>query len=103
FEQRFLCKFALGLGFNRIGERFLESQDAVELRAALWSKTITERVAQGAEFSDFFQGRDAEEAQILAWPGMHTIMLYPKEGRLIATIYLFGKTRLMVTISKDES
>lgn len=103
FEQRFLCKLALGLGVNRLGERYLESADATELRNALWAKTLDERYSYGVEFSDFFQNREPEEAKFLAWPGVHIIMLYPVHGRLVAIIYLYGKTRMMVTISKDES
>lgn len=103
FEQRFLCKFALGIGANRLGERYLESREVTELRSALWAKTPDERDSYDVEFSDFFQNREPEEARLLAWPGVHTIMLYPVHGRLVAIIYLYGKNRMMVTISKDES
>jgi len=103
FEQRFLCKFALGVGVNRLGKRYLEGKDATDLRNALWAKTPNERDSYDVEFSDFFQNREPEEAKFLAWPGIHTIMLYPIHGRLIAIIYLYGKNRMMVTISKDES
>ncbi len=103
FEQRFLCKFALAVGFNRLGERYLKGKDATELRNALWAKTPDERDSYDVEFSDFFQNREPEEAQFLAWPGVCTIMLYPIHGRLMAIIYLYGKNRMMVTISKDES
>jgi len=103
FEQRFLCKFALGVGVNRLGKRYLEGKDATNLRNALWAKTPNERGSYDVEFSDFFQNREPEEAKFLAWPGIHTIMFYPFRGRLTAIIYLFGKNRMMVTISKDES
>lgn len=103
FEQRFLCKFALGVGVNRLGGRYLDSEDAKELRNALWARTPDERYSYNVEFSDFFQNREPEEARLLAWPGVHTIVLYPVNGRLVAIIYLYGKTRMMVTISKDES
>lgn len=103
FEQRFLCKFALALGFNRLGERYLEGSDATELRSALWAKTPNERDSYDVEFSNFFENREPEEARFLAWPGVHTIMLYPNHRRLMAIIYLYGKNRMMVTISKDES
>ena len=66
-------------------------------------KTPDERDSYDVEFSDFFQNRESEEARLLAWPGVHTIMLYPVQGRLVAIIYLYGKNRMMVTISKDES
>lgn len=103
FEQRFLCKFALGVGANRLGKLYLEGKDATDLRNALWAKTPSERDSYDVEFSDFFLNREPEEAKFLAWPGVHTIMLYPIHGRLIAIIYLYGKNRMMVTISKDES
>lgn len=103
FEQRFLCKFALALGVNRLGERYLEGRDATELRSALWARNPKERESYDVEFSDFFRDREPEEARILAWLGVHTIMLYPIHGRLVAVIYLYGKHRMMVTISKDES
>ncbi len=103
FEQRFLCKFALGVGVNRLGTRFLETKDAIELRNALWAKTPSERDLCDVELSDFFQNREPEEARLLAWPGVHTIMLYPILGRLVAIIYLFGKSRMMVAISRDKN
>lgn len=103
FEQRFLCKFALGIGVNRLGEQYLDSADAKELRKALWAKTPDERDSYDVEYSDFFQNREPKEARFLAWPGVHTVMLYPIYGRLVAIIYLYGKNRMMVTISKDES
>lgn len=103
FEQRFLCKFALGVGINRLGEQYLDSTDATELRNALWAKTLDERELYNVEISDFFQSRKLKEEQFLVWPGVHTIMLYPFCGRLLAIIYLYGQKRMMVTISTDES
>lgn len=103
FEQRFLCKLALGLGSKKLGSEFLESNDATNLRNALWAKSLDERTNCGISFSDYFCNRDPEEAEILAWPGVHTIILYPAEGKLELIIYLFGKSRMIITISNDES
>lgn len=103
FEQRFLCKFALSIGFNRLGERYIDSTDAIQLRNALWSQTPAERALYNVDFYDFFKNREPEESRFLAWPGVHTILLYPIDGRLAAIIYLYGKNKMMVTISNDES
>lgn len=102
FEQRFLCKFALAIGKNRLGERYLESSDAKALRNGLWAKTPKERNSYNLEFSDFFHNREPEDTKFLAWPGVHTIVFYPTHERLIAIIYLYGKNRMMVTISKEK-
>jgi len=103
FDQRFLCKLALGLGVNTLGSAFLESNDAANLRNALWAKSLKERINCGVSFSSSFNNRDPEEAKMLAWPGVHTIILYPIEGKLNAIVYLFGKSRMIITISNDES
>ncbi len=103
FDQRFLCKLALGLGVNTLGSAFLESNDATNLRNALWAKSLKERINCGVSFSSSFSNRDPEEAEILAWLGVHTIILNPAEGKLDLIIYLFGKSRMIITISNDES
>lgn len=102
FEQRFLCKFALGVGYNRLGNAYIQSEDAIKLRNALWAKTPEERASYGVEVSNFLGEQRAEVAQILCWPGVHTVALWPINDRLVASLILFGKTQMMVTISKDK-
>lgn len=75
FEQRFLCKFALGVGFNRLGPQFLATEYAEQLRRALWERHPEDRLACGVEFSEYFKGRDDETGKVLAWQGVHTILL----------------------------
>lgn len=103
FEQRFLCKFALGVGYNKLGVPFLQSRDVLELRSALWAKTPQERASSGVEVSNFLGEQREEVTQILCWPGVHTVALWPIEDRLVASLILFGKTQMMVTISKDKN
>lgn len=101
FEQRFLCKFALGLGLNRLGEGFLKTEYAKRLRSALWEKDYDKRVSCGAEFSNYFAAKSGGVVDLLAWDGVHTITLYPMGNRLVGIICLFGKMPFYVTISKN--
>lgn len=103
FEERFLCKFALAIGFNKLGEEFLQSADAEALRNALWSRDPKRGTLFNIEMgSNIFTEIAPEETQWLSWPGVHTIILLPAEGRLVATIYLYGKFKMSITISKDQ-
>lgn len=59
FEQRFMAKLALGLGFNLLGEAFLGTAWAVRCRAVLWESDPSRR-------ADMFAGTPffAEDSEI---------------------------------------
>ncbi|WP_072005084.1 HNH endonuclease [Pantoea ananatis] len=101
YEQRFLCKFALAYGFNRLGNEFITSKYAVKLRGALWAKGQNNRDSFGVMFSGLHLNEDKWEH--LAWIGVHTITLLPLQDKLLAIIYLFGRQCMTVVISDEPS
>ncbi|UZA68687.1 HNH endonuclease [Pseudomonas viridiflava] len=101
FEQRFLCKFALAYGHNRLGEEFIESSYALKLRNALWEKNSNMRASLGISFNERVWVDDDETWSHLAWPGIHTIAIVPEADKLLAVIYLFGTQLITITLSDD--
>ncbi|CAM2008981.1 HNH endonuclease [Acanthopleuribacter pedis] len=102
FEQRFLAKVALGLGFQIFGEKFLNSSYATSLRNAFWEKDFKERQAKGVIFKSRLRQEDCPSAlKELFWPGAHTIWLIPSGQYLILGIFLFGSEFYAVVISDE--
>ncbi|SFX21949.1 HNH endonuclease [Pseudomonas sp. NFPP02] len=99
FEQRFLCKFALTYGHNKLGDKFIDSAHALNLRNALWEINSDKRRSFGIAFSELVSVDDDEEWGHLAWPGVHTITILPEPDRLLALIYLFGRQLMTITVS----
>jgi len=102
FEQRFLCKFALAFGTNRLGKSFLNTAYSKSLRNAFWEKNVKRGVIHGINFTSFFTPQNEGLNKLLAWDGVHTILLYPKGNVLLGIIFLFGKKMMAIEISKDK-
>jgi hypothetical protein len=101
FDQRFLCKFALALGVNRLGQNFLSTRHAKNLRNAFWEKDANRGEIHDIDFTDFFAPQNDFLDRLLAWDGVHTVLVYPKGDVLLGIIFLFGRTMMIVPISKD--
>lgn len=82
FEQRFLAKLALGLGYNLFGQAFLNSQYSQTLRNAMWEKDLNKR-SKLINFSDYFEDNE-NTFRYLTIEGVHTLVLLP----VIDTLYL---------------
>ncbi|MFJ3151373.1 HNH endonuclease [Pseudomonas hunanensis] len=101
FEQRFLCKFALIYGHNKLGEEFIDSTYALKLRNSLWEINSDKRRSLGITFNELLSVEDDEEWSHLAWPGVHTITILPEPDKLLALIYLFGRQFMTITLSDE--
>ncbi|MFK3843857.1 MULTISPECIES: HNH endonuclease [Serratia] len=101
YEQRFMCKFALTYGFNRLGDDFINSRYAHSLRNALWAISQDLRNSFGISFSESFTTQD--EWAHLSWIGIHTITILPLVDKLLAIIYLFGRQCMTIVISDEPS
>jgi hypothetical protein len=92
FEQRFMAKFALGLGHNLFGESFLETTHAKTLRNAMWEKELENRESL-LNFSNCFMS-SAFQDSVYSWEGVHTLFLLPssEESNIIYLIFCcFGR------------
>ncbi len=76
FEQRFLAKMALGLGYNILGSGFFGTSYARYLLAALWEKNFAARAILPVRGSGFLKVQNAQLNEIIGWPGAYTIMLH---------------------------
>lgn len=100
FDQRFMAKVALGLGYKFLGEAYLASSWAKLLRETLWAKTLAaqERL-RPVGFGEF--GKKNEElARYLEWPGGIQISVMPV-GRFLALYFNLYGAAYEVVISDD--
>jgi len=101
FEQRFLCKFALGFGANKFGTDFLNTDHAKKLRNAFWEKDVKRGEIHGIDFTNYFSKQNYDLNKLLSWDGVHTILIYPNNDTLLGIIFLFGRKMMIIPISKD--
>jgi hypothetical protein len=82
FSDRFLAKLSLGLGANILGERYLDSPYAGELRKLLWLQGGIGTVEPAVKGRNYWQEPQTPHlSKILSWPGAWTILLLaPREG-----------------------
>ncbi|MGA9753243.1 MAG: hypothetical protein WBS54_15785 [Acidobacteriota bacterium] len=102
FEERFLAKLALGLGYNLLGEKFVHSQHAQVLRGALAEKDFERRQSLGFAHSGFFP-KDPVLERILTWEGGHCLAIVPTGGILALLVSIFGRPPMTAFISDDPS
>ncbi len=97
YEQRFLFKLAIGLGYNLLGEPFIASEYYQKLKAGLWEKDYKKRCQLGLRGSGILQS-DKTPEKLLGWEGGNTIFL-KEEGEFLLCILTLGDNNLSVCIS----
>jgi hypothetical protein len=100
FEQRFLAKIALSLGYNLLGADFLRAWYTASLRKVLWEKDPKKRASYGVRGSGFYE-QDKLLNKIISWEGGYTFLLKRSEPFLSFGFSLFGKAMLNIAISED--
>jgi hypothetical protein len=103
FEQRFLAKFALGLGFNILGQPFLNTSYAIHLRNALWEKDAERRKRIPLRGSGFFGNEANETDTFVGWPGAYTIRLHIVAAHFVLTLHFPSGRAVHIVISDDPS
>jgi len=99
FEHRFLAKMALGLGYNILGTRFLGTEYARYLLAALWEKDPTARSMIPVRGTGFLNAQDTLLNQIIGWAGAYTIMLYALHDWFVLSFHLPSGKSMRIAIS----
>lgn len=102
-EKRFLCKFALGMGYKILGSKFLESHYADILRDAMWNIGKKDYSNYSVRGSGSIFDQKSPIQDILAWDGGHTIVFIPIGEYLMMSIFLFGRIPLNIVISDEPS
>ena len=104
FEQRFLAKLALGVGFNVLGPLFLGSTYASRLREALWERDPVARGKIPLRGSGFpYNVPKNVDEEILAWSGAYTILLKIFGSYFVLTLYTPSQKGMHIVISDDPT
>jgi HNH endonuclease len=98
FEQRFIAKLALGLGYKLFGSKFLATEHAHKLRNAMWEKKLETR-EQIIGFTNYFASSESN-VPLFSWDGIHTLLLYPalSNDTLHLVFSCFGRKLLGIPI-----
>jgi len=88
FEQRFLAKLALGLGYNLFGQAFLNSEYSQTLRNAMWEQDLQKR-SELIGYSNYFDENE-DNFRFFRMEGLHTLILFPAIDVLHLAFYYFG-------------
>lgn len=102
FEQRFLAKLAVGLGFNILGPLVLDSTYARHLRNALWEQDPLAREKIPLRGSGFPYGipRNVDE-KVVAWAGAYTLLLKISGPYFVFTFYTPSQKGMHIVIADD--
>jgi hypothetical protein len=101
FEQRFLAKLALGLGYNLFGSEFLKIEDSQKLRNAMWEKDF-HKTTEFINLSNYFHNSKNNLDKILTWEGVHTLVLFPIKNILYLIFYCFGYKLMVIPLCSDR-
>ncbi len=102
--KRFLSKIALGLGFNLLGDTFLATPYALQLRATLHESDAQKRAAFDLRATSYLQSViDGPLPQTLNWNGAWVLLIAIVQGILSLLISTPSGRLLAVAISDDNA
>jgi hypothetical protein len=97
FEERFLAKLALGLGFNLFSYPFLEKSYAVQLRNMLWARDPSEGVE--IRGTGYFSERDDIMDPMVSYRGAYVLLMQDLGDTFALSVYTPGGRGLHVSIA----
>lgn len=99
-----MAKLAFGVGYNVLGNDFLETSYAEGLRHAMWEQHLDKRAQLGLIGTGFFNGTDDKRAAFLGWEGAYTIRLHAltRPDCLVLSLH-FPSTRVMHIVASSAS
>lgn len=105
FDIRFLCKVALGIGSNILGEAYERGAYADELRKGLWSRTPEERKGLKIRGSGFISDGDFELSDdirgFMSINGTWSICVWKHGNWLAAHIHSPRRKHMSIIIEDD--
>lgn len=103
YGDRFAVKLALGMGALFLGDEFITSSEADELRSFLWGKTDKDRKNATVRGTPFLSETLKGLKRSLAWEGAHTVLIMPAKGRSLAlSAFLYAEQSCLVQITEDR-
>jgi hypothetical protein len=107
FEERFLAKIALGIGFKYLDDSFASSDDANLLREFMNEKDWEKRKNIGVKFTGIIPKMGNHDSDFLkditTWKGGHTILLLPFGEMLSLWVNFYEHHTFGVLITKDKN
>jgi hypothetical protein len=100
FEQRFIAKMALALGYNILGREFLATANARGLRHIMRERDIALRATAGVRGAGYLSEGD-KTAEFLGWKGAYAIRILSTGKELALTLQL-PSTRAIHIVMCDE-
>lgn len=104
-ENRFLAKVAIGIGTKFLGETFVKSESAANLRKYMWAKSDEERDGvklHGTNFYNPGKKLETEMVEYFGWEVGHLIAIVNMYEYVSITITLFNKISASVRIEKSD-
>lgn len=101
-EERFLCKVALGIGYNLFKDDYLKTDYASELRKGLWERDRNKR-SELRIFGTGFNYIKSDFVDLIRYPGAHLISLIALNNRLALGLCLYGEIWATIVISDEPS
>jgi hypothetical protein len=103
FEQRFMAKMALGVGYNVFGAEFLDLPYTKALRALLWEQNLEKRAALGIRGVGFLDGDADQSSRFMGWPGAYTIRLQVVGAEFVLSLHFPSSRPLHIVIANEPS
>jgi hypothetical protein len=104
FSDRFLAKLSLGIGHNILGDQYISSPYANELRKLLWFRQASGAEAPKVLGTNFWQEAQlAPVSKFTAWPGAWVLILLGLREAFALNLITPGGRGMTMSISDDPS
>jgi hypothetical protein len=103
FGVRFLMKCALGFGTALLGDAYVHSSYASDLRSAMWQRDISARERFQIRGKPFFGGGQNELGPILGFQKCHTVSFHPTDSALMLSLILYNSHKAVIEVSNDRN
>ncbi len=100
--DRFLGKFALGIGSILLNESFGQSESAGLLRRLMWTKKTEDRKRLPIYGAGFIRNSGNELNNILNWENGHVIAITINENGLSLYVNFYEKNSAVILITNEE-
>lgn len=103
FEQRFMAKFALGIGYKIFGSTFLDTPYGKALRGAFREADLEKRAAYGLRGAGFLKAQDDSSAEFMGWKGAYTVRMQVIGQELVLSLHFPSSRAIHLVVSNEPS
>ena len=97
FDQRFICKMALAIGFSLFGPAYLATTQAAEARVGLWPNSQTQPKLHGSPT----QYAPQQFAKVAGYPGAVVILVLRMDGAYVMSVTVDQALPFVVELCPD--